>query len=107
MNTTTATLTIKLAGTITIDCKNLKPVFQALQIQPAIEIPVATNPNPAKPGESNFISEMQLLEKLTVCRRTLFLWRKSGKIPSVKIGRRVLFHWPSVEAALLRCQRGG
>jgi hypothetical protein len=31
----------------------------------------------------------------------------SGKIPFVRLGgRRILFHWPSVEAALLRYQRG-
>jgi hypothetical protein len=32
----------------------------------------------------------------------------TGKIPCVRLGgRRILFHWPSVEAALLRHQRGG
>jgi hypothetical protein len=25
----------------------------------------------------------------------------------VKVASRTLYHWPSVEAALLRCQRGG
>ena len=58
-------------------------------------------------GEPNFINEKQLLAKLPVSRRTLFSWRASGKIPHVKIGRRILFHWPSCEAALLRYQRGG
>jgi hypothetical protein len=42
-----------------------------------------------------------------VCRRTIFSWAESGKVPYVKIGRRKIFHWPSVEAALLRQQRGG
>lgn len=55
-------------------------------------------------GEQNFINEKQLLAKLPVSRRTLFSWRASGKIPHVKIGRRILFHWSSVEAALLRYQ---
>jgi predicted DNA-binding transcriptional regulator AlpA len=55
-----------------------------------------------------FIDEKQLLVRLPVSRRTLFNWRAAGKIPSVRLGgRRVLFHWPSVEAALLRMQRGG
>jgi predicted site-specific integrase-resolvase len=59
-------------------------------------------------GEANFIDEKQLLARLPVCRRTLFSWRTSGKIPYVRLGgRRILFHWPSVEAALLRYQRGG
>ena len=54
-----------------------------------------------------FIDEKELLRRLPVCRRTAFAWRKNGKLPSVRIGRRNLFHWPSVEAALLRLQRGG
>ena len=59
-------------------------------------------------GESSFIDEKQLLARLPVSRRTLFSWRMTGKIPSVRLGgRRILFHWPSVESALLRCQRGG
>ena len=62
----------------------------------------------ATTGESGFIDEKQLLQRLPISRRTLFNWRTSGKIPSVKLGgRRILFHWPSVETALLRQQRGG
>jgi excisionase family DNA binding protein len=62
----------------------------------------------APPGETGFIDEKELLRRLPVSRRTLFTWRESGKIPFVRLGgRRVLFHWPSVEAALLRMQRGG
>jgi predicted site-specific integrase-resolvase len=58
--------------------------------------------------KADFINEKQLLERLPVSRRTLFSWRTSGKIPHVRLGgRRILFHWPSVEAALLRHQRGG
>jgi predicted site-specific integrase-resolvase len=58
--------------------------------------------------KADFIDEKQLLERLPVSRRTLFSWRKSGKIPHVRLGgRRILFHWPSVEATLLRHQRGG
>jgi predicted site-specific integrase-resolvase len=56
-------------------------------------------------GEA-FLDEKQILARIPVSRRTLFNWRESGKIPSVKIGRRNLFHWPSVEAALLRIQKG-
>jgi len=33
-------------------------------------------------------------------------WLLNGKALSLG-GRRILFHWPSVEAALLRHQRGG
>lgn len=54
-----------------------------------------------------FIDERELLKRIPVSRRTAFTWVQSGKLPCVKIGRRKLFHWPSVEAALLRQQRGG
>jgi predicted site-specific integrase-resolvase len=53
-----------------------------------------------------FIDEKELLRRLPISRRTLWNWRSKGRIPFVNIhGRRVLFHWPSVEAALLRAQR--
>jgi excisionase family DNA binding protein len=59
-------------------------------------------------GETGFIDEKQLLALLPVSRRTLFSWRAKGKIPFVHLGgRRILFHYPSVEAALLRMQKGG
>jgi len=74
-------------------------------------------PNPSKsqpehdtvpPSGAGFINEKELLKRLPVSRRTLFSWRATGKIPSVHLGgRRILFHWPSVEAALLRKQTGG
>ncbi len=55
--------------------------------------------------EGGFIDEKQLLARLPVSRRTLFNWRTTGIIPCVRLGgRRILFHWPSVEAALLRHQ---
>ena len=56
---------------------------------------------------TGFINEKQLLARLPVSRRTLFNWRASGKIPCVRLGGRILFHWTSVEAALLRHQQGG
>jgi hypothetical protein len=59
-------------------------------------------------GKTDFINEKELMARLPMSRRTLFAWRTSGKIPCVRLGgRRILFHWPSVEAALLRYQRGG
>ncbi len=63
-----------------------------------------SEPKQTPSDEAGFINEKQLLARLPVSRRTLFSWRASGKIPHVKIGRRILFHWPSCEAALLRYQ---
>jgi predicted site-specific integrase-resolvase len=58
-------------------------------------------------SEKTFLDEKQLLTRLPISRRTAFTWVQTGKLPCVKIGRRKLFHWPSVEAALLRQSRGG
>jgi predicted site-specific integrase-resolvase len=58
----------------------------------------------APPGENGFIDEKQLLARLPISRRTAFTWVQTGKLPCVKINRRKLFHWPSVEQALLRQQ---
>ena len=56
---------------------------------------------------NTFLDEKEMLKRLPISRRTLFNWRTSGKIPSVKIGRRCLYHYPSIEAALLRLQQNG
>ena len=61
-----------------------------------------------EPGTgSDFIDQTEFLRRVPVSRRTLATWRFSGKIPYVAVSgsRRVLFHWPTVEATLLRAQR--
>ncbi len=58
-------------------------------------------------GESAFMDEKELLTKLPISRRTLGNWKTAGVIPYIKIGRRSLFDWTSVQGALLRRQRGG
>lgn len=74
------------------------------QIEIMNEIEKQTTPANTTP---DFINEQELLRRLPVSRRTLFSWRMTGKIPFVRLGgRRVLFHWPSIEAALLRNQKG-
>jgi excisionase family DNA binding protein len=57
-------------------------------------------------SEDAFLDEKQLLAWLPISRRTVFNWIQQGKLPVVKIGRRKLYHRKSVEAALLRQQRG-
>jgi hypothetical protein len=62
----------------------------------------------APSSAAGFLNQKQLLARLPISRRTLFNWRITGKIPCVRLDRRrLLFHWPSVEAALLRHQHGG
>jgi hypothetical protein len=62
---------------------------------------------PAQASENSFLDEKQLLTRIPICRRTALNWINQGKLPVVRIGRRKLFHWPTVEAALLRQQRNG
>jgi hypothetical protein len=59
------------------------------------------------PNGSGFIDEAEFLRRVPISRGTLFNWRKAQKIPAIVIGRRVLFDWSSVQAALLRMQTGG
>jgi hypothetical protein len=58
------------------------------------------------PGENGFIDEKRLLARLPVSRRTLGNWKAKGILPYIKIGRRCLYDWASVQGALLRRQRG-
>ena len=58
-------------------------------------------------NEAGFIDEQQLLTKLPISRRTLGNWKAKGILPYIKIGRRCLYDWASVQAALLRRQQGG
>jgi hypothetical protein len=52
-----------------------------------------------------FFDEKAILERVPVSRRTWWLWKSKGLIPYIRIGRRVLYDWPSVREALLRMQR--
>jgi hypothetical protein len=55
--------------------------------------------------QQGLIDQPEFLNRVPVSRKTEYNWRIAGKIPFIKIGKRVLYHWPSVEAALLRMQR--
>jgi len=87
----------------------LKSHHEAATDEPKLAAIPAEYQTRLEPGQDlkTFLDEKELLKRLPVSRRTLFNWRESGKIPSVKIGRRCLYHFPSIEAALLRLQRGG
>ena len=71
---------------------------------PPGNVPVNRNGGPA-----TFLSLEELLPRLPVCERSAREWTRRGLLPSIKLpgSRRVLYHWPSVERALLRLQRGG
>ena len=68
---------------------------------------VAAEPLAADIANRDFLTTKELLKtRLPVTRRTLFAWRKAGWLPAVDTGGgKLLFHWPSVSAALLRHQK--
>lgn len=71
---------------------------------------VMRNTEPAEAAHTadrNLLGESELLLRLPVSLRSIRNWRAAGKLPYIRLGRRVLYHWPSVEAALLRHQKGG
>ena len=67
------------------------------------EIEIQTPPA----SETGFIDEAQMLARLPFSRGSLINYRNAGKIPFVRLGRRVVYFWPAVQAALLRMQTGG
>jgi len=54
--------------------------------------------------KSDFINEKELLKRVPVCRKTWYNYIQTGKIPVVRIARIKLYHWPSVEQALIKLQ---
>src|SRR6266496_6143406 len=64
-------------------------------------------PNRTSSAETGFIDEKRMLARLPISRRTLGNWKAKGILPYIKIGRRCLYDWTSVQSALLRQQRGG
>ncbi len=61
---------------------------------------------PAAKDDTGFIDSAEMLRRLQISRKTLYRWRAALILPSIEIGSKVLYHWPSVQAALLRLQRG-
>ena len=67
-----------------------------------------TGAAPTTTAGQAIIEECELLRRLPISRRTCATWREQGLIPFIRLpgSRRVLYHWPTVEAALLRRQKG-
>jgi len=59
-------------------------------------------------AQEGFIDADELLRRVPFSRGTLRNRMKAGKLPYIRLdGRKLCFHCPSVEQALLRAQRGG
>jgi hypothetical protein len=66
---------------------------------------LAAQPIKGIPLGDEFVGESGILRIIPVSRRTLFSLREKG-LPHVRLGKRVIFHVPSVREWLLRQQRG-
>ena len=51
------------------------------------------------------VNERELSVITGLCPRSIRTHVNNGIIPRIKIGRRVLFRWPQVEAALAKLER--
>lgn len=56
-------------------------------------------------NDIDFLTVSETCERLRISRRTLHEHTRKGKLPSVLLGeRRRLYHWPTLQALLLRQQ---
>lgn len=53
------------------------------------------------------LNERELAVVIGLCPRSIRNHVRAGVIPRILIGRRVLFRWPQVEAALAKLERSG
>lgn len=42
----------------------------------------------------------------TLSRATFYRWVSSGKIPSIRVGTRILIPWPALEDLIRKCYEG-
>jgi predicted site-specific integrase-resolvase len=66
-----------------------------------------SQPSAPAPDDA-FIDERELLRRVPVSAGTLANWRKSGKLPHVRLTGshgRIIYDWVAVRSALLRHQR--
>lgn len=65
--------------------------------------PAGASPSPEP---ARLLTVPELLARLRISRRTLHDHIRKGRIPAIRLGKRILFSWPIVLEALLRQQRG-
>jgi excisionase family DNA binding protein len=51
-------------------------------------------------ASDGLLTKRELAERLRRSKRTCDVWMRQGKLPYIKIGKSVLFHWPDVLAKL-------
>jgi excisionase family DNA binding protein len=48
----------------------------------------------------SLLTKPEVAERLRRSKRTCDVWMRQGKLPYIKVGKSVLFHWPDVLAKL-------
>jgi excisionase family DNA binding protein len=56
-------------------------------------------------GPAALLTVPELLARLRISRRTLHDHIRNGRVPAIRLGKRILFSWPVVLESLLRQQR--
>lgn len=51
-------------------------------------------------AQTTLLSRKEVMEKLGVCKVTLYNWRKSGYLEAVKVGRKVFYRQEDVQKTL-------
>lgn len=51
-------------------------------------------------ASDNLLNKWELAAKLKVGKRTVDAWMKKRRLPFIKLGKTVRFHWPDVLAKL-------
>lgn len=69
-------------------------------------MPAAISPS-LRTNPPTLLSERELAVVIGLCPRSIRNHVRAGVIPRIKIGRRTLFRWPQVEAALAKLERSG
>lgn len=70
-----------------------------------IVTPVASAGASDNTETAGLLTVPELLVRLRISRRTLHDHIRKGRVPAIRLGKRVLFSWPIVLEALLRQQR--
>src|SRR5207247_4395078 len=50
--------------------------------------------------DDSYVTKLEIARRLHRSCRTVEKWMRGGRLPFLKIGRSVLFHWPTVERHL-------
>lgn len=62
---------------------------------------------PAAPSGEEYLTKRELAVKLRKTPRTIELWMSQGLIPYARLGRSILFHWPTVQESINAKMQGG